>query len=172
VAQLVRTGRKETALDVLERLGDLLRRSLAARNEHEVTVDEEVEFARSYLAIEEVRFADRLRVTWRVSPEAEDALVPQLVLQPLVENALRHGVAAVSSAGRVDIVVARDGGPGPPREATSYARAGVGLSNTRERLAQLYGDRQSLRLVPRPEGGTTAVVELPFRLAAEGAAGE
>jgi two-component system, LytTR family, sensor kinase len=175
VAQLVRTGKKETALDVLERLGDLLRRSLAGRSEHEVTVDEEVAFARSYLAIEEVRFADRLRVSWRIAPDAEAALVPQLVLQPLVENALRHGVAVAARGGRVEIDVARDGdvlrlsvsddGPGPPAAPAGGAGSGVGLSNTRERLLQLYGARQSLRLVPRPEGGTTAVVELPFHLA-------
>jgi LytS/YehU family sensor histidine kinase len=176
VGLLFRTNRHEEGYDTLERLGALLRRMLdgGGADEHEVPLGEELDFAREYLAIERTRLRDRLRVEVDAAPDALAARVPALLLQPLVENAVRHGIAPHSAAGRLTIRAWRDGtilrlhvsddGPGPPR-GNGRASEGVGLRNTRERLRQLYGDAQRLTMGAPPEGGGGCVVEveLPFR---------
>ncbi|HEX6617030.1 MAG TPA: histidine kinase [Gemmatimonadales bacterium] len=153
------------------RLSDLLRRSLDGGAAHEVPLAAELEMLDAYLGIQRERFGDRLRVRLEIEPEVRSALVPALLLQPLVENAIRHGLED-GAAGRGAIVVAarrrgdvlevlvRDDGRGLPAAAT--ARDGIGLANTRERLLRLYRDRQQLELRAPPGGGTAVEVTLPF----------
>ena len=163
-----------TATRMLEQLGEMLRRVMRRDGPQEVTLAEEIDFLRQLLAIEEVRFSDRLRPEFDVDRSLLNAAVPEFVLQPLVENALRHGLARRVDATLLRISARRDGkdlvltvtddGPGPtsgPDDADERA-GGVGLSNTRERLAVLYGDAASLTLTPLPGGGAAATVRLPY----------
>jgi two-component system, LytTR family, sensor kinase len=178
VGTLVRTGRSALAVQVVGRLGDLLRRMLDGAAAQEVSLREELEFARNYLEVEQARFPDRLRVTWTVEPGALDAAVPHLVLQPLLENALRHGIAAAANAGILIVgarcttgtlhLTVRDDGPGLADPARGAGAGGVGLANTRLRLSRLYGDRAGLEVVNADDGGVTSHVFLPFRPAAPG----
>ncbi len=175
VAVLVRDGRAAEATRVVEQLSEVLRQVLDESHGGEVPLAEELAFVRNYLAIEEVRFPDRLEVRWRIDPAAEDARVPSFVLQPLVENALRHGVAALSRRSTVDIEAAVEGtelrlavendAPGAAqRERAPGRRAGgrgLGLANLRERLATLYGERADLSL-GEAEGRVRAEVRLPL----------
>ena len=166
---LVRDGRGPEATRMLELLSDVLRQVLRSDQPHEIPLVEELRFLRQYLAIEQVRFSDRLRVAFVVDEELMDAAVPGFVLQPLVENALRHGVAKRSTAGSLEIGARRDGSTvelwvrddGAGLEAGSGE--GVGLTNTRERLRTLYGDGAVLILRDAPDGGTIAMVRLPLR---------
>ena len=173
---LWRTSRAEEAYDTLERLGAILRRMLDGSHEPEVPLADEVDFARQYLEIERTRLRDRLRVRIDVTPEAMGARVPALLLQPLVENAVRHGIAPQSAPGVVDVrawrdgdvlrVVVRDDGlglPAPGSGAADRAGDGVGLRNTRERLRQLYRDRQRLTIGGAPGGGCLVSVEIPWQ---------
>ena len=171
VAMLVRAGARSEAVRVLAGLGELLRHVLYGPGTHEVPLRDELAFVERYLAIERVRFGDRLRVTVDVEPAAMDAAVPNLLLQPLVENALKHGVAprpdggSVTVRARADGDVLRvevhdDGGALAGREAP--AGPGLGLANTRARLERLYGRDARLR-VSGDADGTRAIVELPLR---------
>ena len=172
IAVTVRDRDTATATRLLEQLGDLLRRVMRTDRPAEVTLADELEFVRQYLAIEEVRFPDRLRPTFDIDAALLGARVPEFVLQPLVENALRHGLARRVTASLLKIEVRREGdtlvlavtddGPGPGGTA-GEATTGVGLSNLRERLASLYGARARLELVATPEGGAVATVRLPYR---------
>jgi signal transduction histidine kinase len=151
-------------------LGDLLRATLTHAGVQEVTLTEELAFLRTYLEIEQLRFQDRLTVSFEVEAGNERALVPNFILQPLVENAVRHGIEPREEAGAIVVRVRRDGeeielavlddgngmGNGARREGN-----GIGLSTTRSRLAMLYGTRGSLALSPRPEGGLACIVRLP-----------
>ena len=154
---------------MLTNLSELLRQTLDGWETQEVPLRREVELTNLYLAIQRVRFQDRLTVEMSLPPETLNALVPSLLLQPLVENAVRHGVSRSSSPVRIEVksavrdslleIQVCDDGPGVFGE---YSRNGVGLSNTRARLEQLYGERQSLRLDGRAGGGTIATILLPF----------
>src|SRR5690606_4851720 len=134
------------------------------------TLDQEIALTARYLEIEQVRFADRLTVTWTIAPDLAESRVPAFTLQPLVENALRHGLGRRSGPGTAEIIAAaerdtlvltvRDGGPGPVSEPPTRGGAGIALRNLRARLQRLYGDGATLALVPRPEGGTDAVVRI------------
>jgi signal transduction histidine kinase len=153
-------------------LSDLLRASLSHRREAEVTVAEEIGLLERYLEIVRARFADRLTVTTDVEPDASDARVPPLLLQPLVENAIRHTVGERPGPGRVSVSVARDGdrlrlsveddGPGIHGEPGGVIGKGLGLANTRDRLAWLHGDAAAMTLRNRPEGGLSVEVVLPL----------
>jgi signal transduction histidine kinase len=155
-------------------LGDLLRSTLATAGIQVVTLREELTFLRRYLEIEEIRFQDRLTVRFEIDPTLEDALVPNLILQPLVENAVRHAVEPRPDPGTV-VVRARSRGEvlelavlddGPGAEAVITPRGnGIGLSTTRARLEGLYGAAGALRLEPRPEGGLAVLVRIPLRTA-------
>jgi signal transduction histidine kinase len=152
---------------MIARLSDLLRHTLET-DEQEITLARELELLRRYLDIMEVRFQDKLEVSIDAESSLDDALVPNLVLQPLVENAFRHGVAQSQHVGRVavravrddgDLVLTvRDNGRGPANEV----RDGVGLSNTRARLTQLYGARQRLALTAAEGGGAVVEVRFPY----------
>ncbi len=170
IAVLVRDQRTADASRVIELLGGVLHQVLQAEKRQEVTLDEELRFLEQYLAIEQVRFPDRLAIRWAVAPDVRDALVPEFILQPLVENAVRHGVAKRSAAGTIEISAAgddgdlvlavRDDGPGFRADA---AGAGVGLANTRARLETLYGESARLDVRAAEGGGTSATVRLPLR---------
>jgi hypothetical protein len=184
VGALVRTGENAAAVRVVAELSELLRDVISRDAPEMVRLRDELAFVRRYLDIESVRFADRLRVEWDVAPDAEQAVVPSLVVQPLVENAMRHAVAATWGAGRLRIGARRSGddlvidvaddGPGVGAKAEENgngrrsgkgvgASNGVGLADTRARLARLYGEHSALTLTPGENGGATASVRLPFR---------
>ncbi len=171
----------EAADEMLARLGDLLRLTLANSGAQEVTLQEELEFLRCYLEIERVRFQDRLTVSMDIDPLTLDALVPNLILQPIVENAIRHGIALRIAPGRIEIRAARrgdmlqlqirDNGPGiqSKTEAAVTAKEGVGLSNTRARLKQLYGPNHRFDISDALGGGLQLTIEIPFQLDAAAA---
>jgi len=158
-----------TADTMIRKLGELLRLSLDQRRGDEITVRDEIDFLRHYLDLERLRFEDRLRVRLDVDPEALPAMVPTFLLQPLVENALRHAIAPRSEGGTVDVsirrdqgwlrIVVADDGPGLPEGRVAE---GVGLANTRERLKQLYSLADAVRLTPLEEGGLRVDVTVPF----------
>jgi signal transduction histidine kinase len=168
ITVIVRDKDTATATRMLEQLGEMLRRVMRADRPQEVTVAEELDFVRQYLGIEQVRFSDRLRPVFDVAPGVQTAAVPEFLLQPLVENALRHGLAKRIEATLLRIEARREGdelvlaviddGPG-----LAEAGEGVGLGTTRERLATLYGPRARLELVSLPEGGARVTVRLPYR---------
>ena len=170
IGQLWRTGRSDDADAVLDHLGALFHKVSSSTSRFEVPLAEELDLVRDYLAIEEVRFRDRLRPTVVAPFDALDCLVPPLILQPIVENAVRHGISAVSTAGTLDVSASRDGarlrlvvrddGPGIAA-ATKTPGTGTGLRNTRERLAQLYGDRGLLSIADAPGGGTIVTIDIP-----------
>lgn len=173
IGQMWRSGRADEADAVLDRLGGLFHRVQRSTSRFEVPLAEELELVREYLAIEQARFRDRLHVTICAPDDALDWGVPPLILQPIVENAIRHGVAAVSTAGKLDVtatilgerlqLVVRDDGPGV--DAPSAQRgSGTGLRNTRERLAQLYGSSAELRIASDASHGTAVTIDLPRRV--------
>ena len=161
---------------MLARLGDLLRLSLDSLRVEEVPLREELDFLSRYVEIEKMRFDDRLDVRVDVAPSALDAAVPNLILQPLVENAIRYGIAGGAAPCRVVVAAQRDdaalrvtvtdNGPGMSREARSAAVAGLGLSNTRARLEQLYNGGGRLDLEDAPGGGLSVSIRIPFHLPA------
>ncbi len=169
VAGLVRAGESHEAVRAIASLGDLLRSSLH-KGGQEVELRDEIAFAERYLEVEGSRFRGRLAFRLAVEPATEAALVPRFLLQPLVENAVRHGIEPTTAPGRVDICAAREGETLAieVRDTGTCFRpaapAGVGLANTRERLERLYGARQRLDLGPIPGGGTRARIELPFHV--------
>lgn len=173
IAGLVRDSRNKAAVDMLAGLSDLLRYTLENAGKQEVPLKEELEFLELYLDIQQMRFSDRLRVDMHVTPETLDAMVPNLILQPLMENAIRHGISRRTAAGTVGVKAERDNGllrltifddgPGLTRDDGKSPVEGVGLSNTRARLAQLYGDRQKFSLTQRDGGGVEVSMVLPFR---------
>jgi two-component system LytT family sensor kinase len=185
ISGLVRRSENEAAVRMLARLGDLLRLTLERGGDHRVPLEEELELLRVYLEIERVRFHDRLSVDVQVDDAALDGMVPTLILQPLVENAVRHGVAPLPDAGRIRVGAQRlngelvlevaDSGEGFARltlPEPSQDGAGVGLSNTQARLAELYGDRARMTLGVAPEGGGLVRLVLPYEpLSGVGAAG-
>lgn len=166
----------DQARRMVARLGELLRQTLEDGAAAEVPLARELELLAPYLEIQRIRFGERLDVAVEVDPAARPALVPTLILQPLVENAVEHGVARRPDGAAVRLRVMRagdrlrlevsDDGPGPPRSGTGPD--GIGLGNTRERLERLYGDAQRLEIgAAHAAGGTLVVIEIPFRTAGE-----
>jgi LytS/YehU family sensor histidine kinase len=155
---------------LLVSLGDLLRMALE-RRENEITLQSELEFVGKYLEIEQTRFHDRLKVHMDIPPDLLGVYVPSLALQPLVENAIKHGFSVDSTASRLEIAAklhdgrvwlrVRDDGPGPA--PASLLRFGVGLSNVQSRLKQLYGDQSSLELTGGDGRGCEAIITIPLR---------
>jgi len=156
---------------MLVRLADLLRYALDSTEAHEVPLRQELEFLERYLEIERTRFGARLTVEKAVDPATMDTLVPNLVLQPLVENAIKHGIERKSRDGKITLTAAldgdrlrlevRDNGPGLPEETA--ARRGIGLANTQARLQQLYGEAHEFRLESQDGGGVSVQISLPVR---------
>jgi signal transduction histidine kinase len=173
VSMLVRNGEGERAVRMVAGIGELLRSSLGDGGEQEVALASELGFVRRYLSIEEFRFPDRLRVEVDVAEDLLSASVPNLILQPLVENAIRHGVAKSTSSGLVRIAARRGGGwlelsveddgPGLPVGWRWEAGRGIGLSNVRARMEQLYGSRQEFSIENVGPRGTAARLRIPLR---------
>ena len=175
VSTLVLDGQSDAATRMLAQVADLLRSSLDGGGASEVPLAQEIALTEQYVAIERTRLGPRLRVELAVAPETLDALVPNMLLQPLVENAVRHGVVPQIEGGTVTIVTTREGDrlhitirnsgpPHPPREDPTAS--GIGLRNTAERLATLYGREHELSVVWPAPGGCEVGLELPFRKAA------
>ena len=160
----------DAAGHLLVSLGDLLRMALE-RRENEITLESELEFVGKYLEIEQTRFHDRLKVHMDIPPDLLGVYVPSLALQPLVENAIKHGISVDSTASRLEIAAqrqngrvwlcVRDDGPGPA--PGSRLRFGVGLTNVQSRLKQLYGDEASLELTGADGRGCEAIITIPLR---------
>ncbi len=160
---------------MIARLGDFLRMTLENSGTQEVSLQQELEFLKSYLEIERIRFQDRLMVSLDIEPETLNARLPNLILQPIVENAIRHGIAPRSCPGRIGIEARRldgflqvqvlDNGPGIPTNGSSSSiiKEGVGLGNTQARLQQIYGNAHRLDLENAPTGGLTVTLEIPFK---------
>ena len=170
IAVLVRDDDRQGAVRIVEHLSELLRRTLSRHQANRVSLGEELELVRQYVAIEQARFSDRLRPEFRVPDSLLAALVPSFALQHLVENAIRHGIARATDAGSLIIAAARDGDvleitvvdDGVAIDPDAQIPKGHGIDNTRERLRALYGDRASLMIVRRAEGGTIATLRVPY----------
>lgn len=174
ISTLVLDDRRDTAYRMIGRLSSFLRHSLESDPEQAVTLAEEVQALELYLDIERLRFDDRLVVRVDIDADVGSAQVPSLILQPLLENAIKYTLASSEAGGRVELVARRDGDmldlhvrdDGPGIAAASAARgAGVGLANTRERLRVLYGERHHLSLADRDPHGTDVHLRLPLTLA-------
>jgi len=172
VGALVRSARPDDAVRSLATLGGLLRATLADGDQHEIALGEEVALAHRYLELQKIRFAERLQVDVEIAPEVERARVPRLILQPLLENAVRHGVEhsrttvaievrARARGDRLELIVRDHGGV---REARSPGH-GIGLANTRARLATLYGEAHQFERTPTEGGGLAIRIEIPLVLA-------
>src|SRR5690606_31414245 len=170
---------------MLTRLSSFLRHTLVTQPGGKVSVAQEVETLKLYLDIERMRFEDRLRTVFRIEPAAASAAIPSLLLQPLVENAIKYAVSPQEEGARISLtaqvignrlrVTVADTGPGlqgrpliPQRYSQSSANGtvstGVGLANIRDRLAQAYGDEHRFEIVTPPEGGFTVIIEIPYEL--------
>jgi signal transduction histidine kinase len=170
IGQMWRSGRADEAEEVLDHLGSLFQRVRSSTDRLAIPLAEELSMVEEYLAIERARFRDRLEAEVCATPEARSCVVPPLLLQPLVENAIRHGVSAKTGPGRVRVsaevkggrlmLVVSDDGPGMAAPSPS-AGSGTGLANTRERLRHAFGDDHDFGIESGPEGGTTVRLEIP-----------
>jgi two-component system, LytTR family, sensor kinase len=161
------------ANSMIARLGDFLRLTLENSDRQLITLKEEIDFLRTYLEIEQVRFGDRLTVAFELEPATLSAAVPHLILQPVVENAIQHAVAPRATRSHIDVAAkrldgllrleVRDDGPGIPANGEAEDRQRVGLNNVRARLDQIYGRDFRFELATRLEGGLTVVMEIPFQ---------
>jgi hypothetical protein len=168
IAEFVHENPK-LAEQLILRLGGLLRKVLASSTQPETALADEVEFVKSYVEIEQMRLGDRLQVQWAIAPDSLRALVPSMILQPLVENAIQHGIAPLKRPGKLWInthcengflhLQVRDSGPGL-NQTGKRDGVGIGLSNTEARLQRLYGDQQRFEL--RNNDGLEVNVRLPF----------
>jgi signal transduction histidine kinase len=175
ISVLVRKGDDKSVLLMLNRLGQVLRSSLDENCPQEIPLAKELEFLDGYLDIQRIRFADRLSVRRDVSPDVLDALVPAMILQPLVENAVVHGVAARSGSGHIRIEATHengslrlrvsDTGPGFQTRSGGRLQERIGLVNTRARLEQLYGNQQALEYGGTHDHGGVVTISFPYRTA-------
>jgi len=165
----------QNASRMLTRLGDLLRVVLRQDSQQECTVQEEIELTKAYVALEQMRFGDRLRVNFEIAPDTQQAMVPCFLLQPLIENAIVHGlrgarktgivtVSAASQEGQLLLTVT-DNGVGPPAEDPAGMKVGVGLGSTRERLSRMYLNSHTFLIRKPPEGGAEVRIVIPLRFA-------
>lgn len=169
ITALIRKAENPKAVSMTVKLSAFLRLALENRGNYEVGLRDEVDFARRYLAIEKVRFGDRLKVSVNLEPGTEELFVPNMLLQPIVENAVHHGVAQSGDPGVISVTSCLDGdnlilsvkdnGPGPGN--SKGKGTGVGISTTRKRLERLYGDAYRIELRTAAEGGAEVLVELP-----------
>jgi two-component sensor histidine kinase len=177
IATLVREN-PAAAEAMVEQLSELLRASLTSHPTRQVDLEEELHLTKQYLAIQQARFQDRLRVSFAIDPDTRSALVPNLMLQPLVENAIRHGIAPRASKGHVEVGARRRNGggvlelwvidDGVGEDPRGVHRDGVGLGNTRARLRSLYGTHHRFEAVGKPNEGFAVRMEIPFRAGISG----
>jgi hypothetical protein len=171
IAALIESGRNDEGYRTTELLGELLRRALSDGERLDATLDDEIAFIETYLAIEKVRFGDRLEYRWQIDPAARSLRMPALLLQPLVENAIKHGVArsehpvSLEIVARIEaddlVVEVRDDGPGLDASKSAAQHRGQGLRNVRERLRLGFPDRSELVIRPRASGGTEVQLRIP-----------
>ncbi|HLM60137.1 MAG TPA: histidine kinase [Pyrinomonadaceae bacterium] len=181
ITALVLTNETDDAVKMINRLSEFLRLTLETAETQIVALEDELEFTRRYLEIELIRFQDRLTVEMDVAPQLLGAQVPNLILQPLVENAMRHAVDSNLGASRIEIfgqlqngrvlLEVRDDGKDSQKIARQNGAAGVGLKNTRARLSQLYGEDYSFSLSRRENEWTVAQIVIPFFSAEESVKG-
>jgi two-component system, LytTR family, sensor kinase len=177
ISALAMNGDRTTIVDVLGRLGQLLRRALDDQRVHEVPLVKELEFVKDYCEIQRLRFADRLVVRTEIDPETLGALVPSMIFEPLLENAMNHGIALRCGPAVVEVIAKRDGdslqlevrdsGAGFSATSSTSVGRGIGLANTRARLQTLYGSSQELTVGDAPDTGTIVHVCIPFRRAVD-----
>lgn len=163
----------EKARTMLIRLSDLLRVTLESRHVQEVPLYKEIEVLNYYLDVEKARFEDDLKIEWDITPTTRDGMVPYLILQPIVENAIHHGISTSRDGGQVTIssetengrmvLQVRDNGTAKQKESTLHNRNGIGLRNIKERLQQLYGEEHFFKLESMDEKGTVVTISIPFR---------
>lgn len=173
ISVLALEGNHKAVVETTGRLRELLRVSLSQDRPQEVSLARELELVEGYLGIQRVRFADHLAVAYDIAPDVFDSLVPSMLLQPLVENAVTHGISAETGTCRVTIraerddaslrLEVRDTGPGFASTVRSRRSEGIGLVNTRARLQQLHGAAQRMDCFDAPDGGACVVIRLPFR---------
>jgi sensor histidine kinase YesM len=162
---------------MLTYLGDLLRISLERMNVPEVPLRDDIAFIDRYLLIEQTRMGDRMQVTQDFQSDTLDAMVPCMILQPILENAIRHGISPHIRTGVIAVSSRRDGdrlilqvednGNGLDGSIEERLTKGLGIKNTTERLTHLYNNNQSIRFTPTPGGGLTVTLSLPFRIQSE-----
>jgi signal transduction histidine kinase len=170
ITTLVELGRQKAAVEMLSHLNSILKSTLARRTPEKVPLSQELELVGNYLAIEQVRFADRLRIEMNVDPAAVDGLVPCFLLQPIVENAIRHGIAHCETEGLVEASAIRDGDElhvrvrdtGPGLVYAQQRGHGIGLSNTRERLDHFYQDSYKMQAHALSTGGFEVAITIPY----------
>ncbi len=165
----------KTASQMLTRLGDLLRTALRSESQSETSLQSEIKLTESYVAVEKMRFGDRLSVVFDLAPGTSEAMVPTLLLQPLVENAIEHGLKEIAGTGEISIrsgieehrlvLTVKDNGQGVPGQSLQELKLGIGLGATRDRLARMYGANSELTVRRLAEGGTVAQIILPLRSA-------
>jgi LytS/YehU family sensor histidine kinase len=182
ISGLVRNNENKAAVDMLAGLSDLLRRALESSGRQEVALRDELEFIDRYLAIQRMRFSDRLSVKTEIDPDTLEASVPNLILQPLVENAIRHGLAARAAPGLISLTARRDNGHlqiiiynDGPTLAEGWRMdgcAGIGLRNTRDRLEKLYGAKHRLEVRNQGTSGVVARLAIPYRVPFQDGQGE
>lgn len=173
IVGLVRDNKNQTAVSMLVGLSDLLRHTLDHSSRQEVELREEINFIKLYLSMQEMRFSDRLLIEFDIDPATTRALVPNLILQPLTENALRHGIGRSAGSGLVGIrsaledghlrLTVYDDGAGLPDDWQLKGSAGIGLANTAARLQQLYDDDHQFDIRNRDGGGVEVVIVIPLR---------
>jgi hypothetical protein len=170
ITTLVELGRQQEAVEMLSHLNAILKSTLKRTTPEKVPLWQEMEIVENYLAIEQVRFADRLRIEIKVEPGALDSLVPCFLLQPIVENAIRHGIAYCESDGIVEASARREGNllrlevrnSGLRANASSRPGNGIGLKNTRERLMHFYRDAFDMQAAPLETGGFKVAIAIPY----------
>ncbi len=176
LATLVRQKRNDQAVEIIAQLSELLRLAIDRTGLHEIPLHQELDFIRRYLQIEQLRYGEKLRTQFEVEAGAQNALVPNIVLQPLVENAIKHAISLRTNPGlvrirarqngeRLAISVEDDGSENPPPPRDPRKRAGIGLANSRAQLDRLYAGNYHLEVLKRPEGGTIIHLDLPWRVA-------
>jgi len=170
ITTLVELGRQKEAVEMLGHLNAILKSTLKRTTPEKVPLSQELEMVENYLAIEQVRFADRLRIEIKVEPSALDGLVPCFLLQPIVENAIRHGIAHCESEGLVETSARRDGNllllqvrdTGSGVNGCSKPGNGIGLKNTRERLTHFYQDAYDMKALWLDTGGFEVAIAIPY----------
>jgi hypothetical protein len=170
ITTLVDLGRQAEAAEMLRHLNAILKCTLQRTNPEKIPLSQELEIVENYLAIEQVRFADRLHIEIKVEPGALDSLVPCFLLQPIVENAIRHGIAHCENEGLVQASARREGNllrlrvcdSGSSSNGRSKPGNGIGLKNTRERLSHFYQDAFEMQALPLEKGGFEVAITIPY----------
>jgi len=174
IVGLVRDHKNDAAVSMLVGLSDLLRHALEHSDRQEVELNEEINFIKLYLSIQQMRFSDRLQVDFDIDPATSKALVPNLLLQPLLENALRHGIGRSADAGAIRVsskrengsllITVSDNGAGLRHDWQLKTGSGIGLANTAARLQQLYGENHRFDIHNRDSGGVEVEIVMPLRI--------